>query len=157
MTHLLAVTTQQKIGLAIAIVAIGAWLVYIFSTTHRSAEPGSEIELAPNRRPYFQDDAMEGPRLDRALIVIGLELLAADHIQSGRLGRDLETLRGVATIYLPVVQDIGLRAPLLLLQRDLDGVEEGASRDRPLQKDDSPGGDSGKIQQAGQPRFATRR
>jgi len=65
---ILAVTTQQKVGLAIAIVALVAWIVYIFSTTHRSAEPGSEIELAPNRRPYLEDDAMEGPRLDRALM-----------------------------------------------------------------------------------------
>jgi mono/diheme cytochrome c family protein len=71
-----AVTTQQKIGLAIAIVAIVAWLVYIFTTTHRTAEPGAEIELAPNRRPYLEDDAMEGPRLDRflmwALIFLGV-------------------------------------------------------------------------------------
>ena len=68
MTHLLAVTTQQKIGLAIAIVAIVAWFVYIFSTTHKSAEPGSEIELAPNRRPYMADGEMEGPRLDKGLM-----------------------------------------------------------------------------------------
>ena len=27
----------------------------------------SEIELAPNRRPYLNDDQMEGPRLDKAL------------------------------------------------------------------------------------------
>src|SRR5207248_7897349 len=49
-------------------VAIAGWLVYIFTTTHRSAEPGSEVELAPNRRPYLADDAMEGPRLDKALM-----------------------------------------------------------------------------------------
>jgi mono/diheme cytochrome c family protein len=67
-TVVAAVTTQQKIGLAIAIVAIVAWLVYIFSTTHRTAEPGSEVELAPNRRPYLADDALEGPRLDRFLV-----------------------------------------------------------------------------------------
>ena len=68
MTHLLAVTTQQKIGLAIAIVAIVAWLIYIFTTTHRTAEPGAEVEQAPNRRPYMNDDEMEGPRLDRGLM-----------------------------------------------------------------------------------------
>ena len=73
-----AVTTQQKIGFAIAAVAVVAWVVYIFTTTHRTAEPGSEIELAPNRRPYFQDDAMEGPRLDRFLMwsLIFLGILA---------------------------------------------------------------------------------
>jgi mono/diheme cytochrome c family protein len=65
---IVAVTTQQKIGFAIAAVAILAWLVYIFTTTHKTAEPGAEIELAPNRRPYMADDAMEGPRLDRFLM-----------------------------------------------------------------------------------------
>ena len=65
---IVAVSTQQKIGFAIAIVALLAWIVYIFSTTHRTAEPGSEIELAPNRRPYLDDDNMEGPRLDRFLM-----------------------------------------------------------------------------------------
>ena len=68
MTVVLAINTQQKIGLAIAIVAIAGWVVYIFTTTHRTSEPGSEIELAPNRRPYLSDDALEGPRLDKALI-----------------------------------------------------------------------------------------
>lgn len=67
MTFVLAVTTQQKIGFAIAIVAIIGWLGYIITTTRRTKEPGSEIELAPNRRPYLADDAMEGPRLDKAL------------------------------------------------------------------------------------------
>jgi mono/diheme cytochrome c family protein len=67
-TYVLAATTQQKIGLAIAIVAVLGWLIYIFTTTHRSAEPGSEVELAPNRRPYLEDSALEGPRLDRFLI-----------------------------------------------------------------------------------------
>jgi mono/diheme cytochrome c family protein len=64
---ILAVTTQQKIGFAIAAVALAGWLIYIFAVTHRTAEPGSEVELAPNRRPYMDDDAMEGPRLDKAL------------------------------------------------------------------------------------------
>jgi len=75
---IVAVTTQQKIGFAIAAVAIVAWLIYIFSTTHRTAEPGAEIELAPNRRPYLEDDAMEGPRLDRFLMwsLIFLGILA---------------------------------------------------------------------------------
>ena len=30
----------------------------------RTRAPGSEIELAPNRRPYFDDEALEGKRLD---------------------------------------------------------------------------------------------
>jgi len=66
-TPLLAVTTQQKVGIAVVVVIGVGWLVYILSTTRRTAEPGSEVELAPNRRPYLSDDAMEGPRLDKAL------------------------------------------------------------------------------------------
>ena len=34
----------------------------------RRPPPGSEIELAPNRRPYLDDEGLEGPRLDRVLI-----------------------------------------------------------------------------------------
>ena len=51
----------------------------------RSGKPevGSEIELAPNRKPYLPDEELEGPKLDRALtsglltlfiIAIGLPL-----------------------------------------------------------------------------------
>ncbi len=75
-----AVTTQQRIGIAIAIVALVAWIVYIITTTRRSAEPGAEIELAPNRRPSPGDDVMEGRRLDRflmwALIFLGIIAVA---------------------------------------------------------------------------------
>ena len=67
MSLVLAVTTQQKVGIAVVVVMGLGWLVYILSSTRRTAEPGSEIELAPNRRPYLDDDAMEGPRLDKAL------------------------------------------------------------------------------------------
>ncbi|MBV9410134.1 MAG: hypothetical protein JO148_00950, partial [Acidimicrobiia bacterium] len=55
---ILAATTQQKIGIAIAIVALVAWILYIITTTRRSAQPGTEIELAPNRRPSPGDDVM---------------------------------------------------------------------------------------------------
>ena len=45
MTPLLAVTTQQKVGIAVVVVIGVGWLVYILSTTRRTAEPGSEVEL----------------------------------------------------------------------------------------------------------------
>jgi mono/diheme cytochrome c family protein len=48
-----------------------AWLGYVvFAVFLRKdeAEPvGSEMELAPNRKPYFDDDELESRRLDRAL------------------------------------------------------------------------------------------
>ena len=66
----LAATTQQRIGFFTAVFMVAGWLVYIVVTARLRSEgipPGSEIELAPNRRPYFDDEALEGPRLERAL------------------------------------------------------------------------------------------
>ena len=78
MTPLLAVSTQQKFALAVAAVLVAGWLVYLISAVARGPKPGSEIEQAPNRRPYLEDDAMEGPRLDRVLLSgLGLLLFVA--------------------------------------------------------------------------------
>lgn len=71
MTSLLAAfTTQQKFGFAVVVILTVGWAAYIL--THLKKEdtppPGAEMELAPNRRPYFDDDALEGHRLDRALL-----------------------------------------------------------------------------------------
>jgi mono/diheme cytochrome c family protein len=63
----LALSRQQKIGLGVAIVMIAGWLIFIVATAHRTAAPGSEIELAPNRKPYLDDDALEGRKLTTAL------------------------------------------------------------------------------------------
>ena len=64
---ILALSRQQRIGLGVAIVMVVGWLVYIVGTTRRTAEPGSEIELAPNRKPYLDDEGLEGPKLTKAL------------------------------------------------------------------------------------------
>ena len=60
--------TQRTIGIVFALILVAAWLVYII-TNLRKAKPevGSEIELAPNRKPYLDDEELEGPKLDRAL------------------------------------------------------------------------------------------
>lgn len=65
-----AATIQQKLGAATIVILLLGWFVYILSHLRRAQKPpvGSEIELAPNRRPYFDDEALEGPRLDRALM-----------------------------------------------------------------------------------------
>ena len=63
-----AASTQRTLGLAIVSVLFGGWLIYVLVANLRSGQPpGSEIETAPNRRPYFDDDQLEGPRLDRML------------------------------------------------------------------------------------------
>jgi mono/diheme cytochrome c family protein len=71
-----AATTQQRLGLAVVIALVLAWVVYIISQLGRSPEPpGTEVELAPNRKPYFDDEVLEGPRLTKYQFV-ALVLLA---------------------------------------------------------------------------------
>jgi mono/diheme cytochrome c family protein len=60
------------------------WLVYaVFNAKAARKELGSELELAPNRKPYFDDEELEGRRLELVqflgvllliVIVIGLPL-----------------------------------------------------------------------------------
>lgn len=79
-----AATTQQAVGGLVAAALVVAWLVYVVSQARRNpVPPGSEIELAPNRKPLPNDDELEGPRLDRvlqgafallAILAIGLPL-----------------------------------------------------------------------------------
>jgi mono/diheme cytochrome c family protein len=68
----LALTTTSIAWFLFVVVVVG-WLVYAFLNV-RQARPelGSEIELAPNRKPYYDDDMLEGKRLDR---VLGLGVL----------------------------------------------------------------------------------
>jgi cytochrome c553 len=64
----LAASTVTTVGAVIAvIVGVGA-VVYIFANI-RSARPelGSEIELAPNRKPYLSDEELETTKLNRTL------------------------------------------------------------------------------------------
>jgi mono/diheme cytochrome c family protein len=66
--NLLAATTQQAIGGFIAAALILGWIAYVVSQARRNpVEPGSEIELAPNRKPLPDDEEMEGARLDTVL------------------------------------------------------------------------------------------
>jgi mono/diheme cytochrome c family protein len=63
-----ASTTQRAIGYVIAaVVIIGLVLYVVFNLLSGRDEIGSEIELAPNRKPYFDDEVLEGRRLDAAL------------------------------------------------------------------------------------------
>jgi mono/diheme cytochrome c family protein len=73
-------------ALVLGVVLVAAWLIYgainVFGKRARR-EVGAELELAPNRKPYYDDEALEGPRLERvqlyglltlAVIVIALPL-----------------------------------------------------------------------------------
>ena len=60
----------ERAGWLIGAATIVATIVY-FVVTFRHRDPDEyrtkEAELAPNRKPYFDDEAMEGKRLERAL------------------------------------------------------------------------------------------
>jgi mono/diheme cytochrome c family protein len=69
-TMLAAATSQQKLGIGFAILLLLGWALYLvlhLRTRHHDAPPGSEYELAPNRKPYYDDDALEGRKLERSL------------------------------------------------------------------------------------------
>ncbi len=73
---LLAASTQRTIGFVILGIVFVGYVVYLILNS-RSArdEVGSEIELAPNRRPYLEDEELEGSKLDKSLLA-GLAMLA---------------------------------------------------------------------------------
>jgi len=94
-----AFTTQRIIGLVVAWVTLIAVAVYAFVNIRKAkAEVGNEVDLAPNRKPYYSDEVLEGPRLDRYLtmalvllgiVALGLPLywLAEPGRQSGQVDR----------------------------------------------------------------------
>lgn len=73
---LLAASTQRTIGFVILAMVFIGFVVYLFLNS-RSArgEVGSEIELASNRKPYMDDEELEGSKLDKSLLA-GLAMLA---------------------------------------------------------------------------------
>jgi mono/diheme cytochrome c family protein len=107
---LVATTVQQSVAYVIvAILTVGIILWLLGNVRRAKPEVGSEIELAANRKPYFDDEAMEGKRLDSVLrwallsltiIAVGLPLywLAEPGRQSGAIANFKTTFaeRGAA-------------------------------------------------------------
>jgi mono/diheme cytochrome c family protein len=62
-------TVYRTIGLVVMAIVLVGFLVYVFVNVLFKGKPevGAEIELAPNRKPYFSDEELGGPKLDRAL------------------------------------------------------------------------------------------
>ena len=72
----LAASTVKSIGAVIAVITGIGFVWYVIANIRAGRdEVASEIELAPNRKPYYDDEVLEGPRLTRALST-GLVLLA---------------------------------------------------------------------------------
>lgn len=71
---MLALTTTSIAWIIFTVILTG-WAAYAYLNIRASRdELGSEIELAANRKPYYDDDTLEGPRLTRVL-GIGLILM----------------------------------------------------------------------------------
>jgi mono/diheme cytochrome c family protein len=85
---MIVATTQQNLAVAFVVALVVGWAIFLLLSVKKSGEaPGDEAATAPNRRPYFDDDALEGPRLERAqkwalamlvVVVIGLPLYWVD-------------------------------------------------------------------------------
>jgi mono/diheme cytochrome c family protein len=66
----------SAIASIIFLVTLIGWIIYYFANRRTAApELGSEIELAPNRKPYYDDETLEGRRLERVQL-LGVLLLA---------------------------------------------------------------------------------
>ncbi len=80
---MIALTSTSIAWLLFAII-LGGWAVYAFLNVRQAHdELGSEVEMAANRKKYYDDEELEGPRLTRVLgigvillvvIVVGLPL-----------------------------------------------------------------------------------
>src|SRR5579885_2139012 len=76
----LADVSNETIGWTIFVVLTVGLLAYALVNILRSgkAEVGSELELAANRKPYYDDETLEGPKLERAQwIALGLLIVIA--------------------------------------------------------------------------------
>jgi mono/diheme cytochrome c family protein len=64
----LAASTVTTVGATLAVLAVLGLLVYVWVNLRASRpETGAELELAPNRRPYYDDEELETSVLNRTL------------------------------------------------------------------------------------------
>ena len=68
-------STSTSIAWIILLVSVGGWSLYAwFNVRGGRSEVGAEQKLAANRKPYYDDEVLEGPRLERVQ-VLGLIFL----------------------------------------------------------------------------------
>ena len=71
---MIALNTSAVAWVLFAIILIG-WISYfVLNQLSARHELGSEVEMAPNRKPYYDDEVLEGRRLER-MQLLGLLLL----------------------------------------------------------------------------------
>jgi len=74
---MVAVTTTSIAAFAFAVILIGFIIYALFNVRAGREEIGSEIELAANRKVYYDDETLEGPRLERMQLLGVLLLLVS--------------------------------------------------------------------------------
>ena len=66
---MIAVVTSN-IAWIILVISAGGWIVYGLTNIRRSrAEIGSEITLAANRKQYYDDEVLEGKKIERTQLI----------------------------------------------------------------------------------------
>ena len=71
---MIALNSTAVAWVILVVISIG-WVTYFFlNKGSASAELGSEVEMAPNRKVYYDDETLEGPRLER-MQLLGVLLL----------------------------------------------------------------------------------
>jgi mono/diheme cytochrome c family protein len=64
----LAMSTVQAVGAVIFVLALIGFAIYALANLRAGHdEVGSEVDLAPNRKPYYDDDELESTKLNRTL------------------------------------------------------------------------------------------
>jgi mono/diheme cytochrome c family protein len=60
-------TTQQHLAVAFVVALVLGWGIFLLLSVKKGPDQvGDEAATAPNRRPYLDDDGLEGPRLEKA-------------------------------------------------------------------------------------------
>ena len=78
---IVAAIPQTVAVIALVVFGLG-WVLFLglnmWGKRGGRAEVGSEVELAPNRKPYYDDETLEGPRLERAQkLAVGMLAIVA--------------------------------------------------------------------------------
>ena len=64
---MMVATTQQHLAVAFVIALVLGWGLFLLLSVKKGPDKiGDEAEVAPNRRPYLDDESLEGPRLENA-------------------------------------------------------------------------------------------